>query len=137
MIPPNLLKLQHHNSFCVPNGWQSNHLQIHVSNQAVFPIPVLQQQMPMTPILKHSQMNSLNNPLGLPPESTPLSIISQISTGTQMNNIPKRKQKRANSHDEFCLGILDKDDEVDELDMDMQPTVHHHHKAPVPYEVVL
>jgi len=50
------------------------------------------------------------------------------------NHLVKRKNKRANSHDEFCLGILDKDEDIDHLEPDMQP---HMNKTPAPYEVVL
>jgi len=51
------------------------------------------------------------NPLYLQPESTPISLISQMSTGSHMNARPNKKKARANSVDEFPFGILDKDDQ--------------------------
>jgi hypothetical protein len=66
----------------------------------------------MTPILKHSNMNhhlAGIHPSHIAAESVPLSLQSQRST-----DFPKaKKNKRANSLDDFCFGILDKDDELE------------------------
>jgi len=70
--------------------------------------------MPMTPSLKHSasMRAARGNMLWEAPESTPLSLLSQMSSGSNANVYNKRhKRLRANSFDEFGLGILDKEDE--------------------------
>lgn len=70
--------------------------------------------MPNTPILKHStllakQMDGRIQ-LGRQIESTPYSVMSAMS-GSQFGCNSKMKRLRANSADEFNLGILDKYDD--------------------------
>ena len=65
----------------------------------------------MTPNLKHSSAvnNHARNLFGeLHQQSQQLSLLSQISTGSR--GISKKKKQKANSHDAFGIGILDKDD---------------------------
>jgi len=98
-----------------------NETRINQPNNYEFPIAP-QQNMPMTPILKPS--NLLSRPtdgrieFGQQIESTPYSVMSAMSA-SQFQCHSKLKRLRANSADEFNLGILDKyDDENQSQEMD-------------------
>ena len=70
----------------------------------------------MTPNMTRS-MNPTFNPLYMQPESTHISLLSQMSTGSHMDGAHSKRKAKANSADEFPFGILDKDDQdEDQLD---------------------
>lgn len=87
-------RMAHHNSFCVPAGHvasfanDTNGLTNNISHQGVLPLTVVQQQMPMTPNLRHStnMINHLGNAVNQLPESTPISVLSVMSTGSMYGN---------------------------------------------------
>lgn len=104
---PMLGKIQHFNSFSLPN-FQPPVMTPAMSHHPVFPLNFVNQNIPHTPNVKssHHFLKPITNLM--PPESTPMSMISQISMGSAYEN--QKNIKRANSYDEFCFGILDNDD---------------------------